>query len=232
MIPGPCGGGIALHAADLDALLALAGAHDPADAQAQAARLRALLGQAAKYLEPHIQMLIKRTVELQRTKELATTDALTGVANRRGFNDALRRELSRAERSGQSLAVLLFDIDGFKAINDTLGHPAGDAALKLLARCIQQVTRQGDLVARIGGDEFAVLLLDTDTAGARAIGERTRAALARASNDGPRVHVSFGLALAEAGSVSGTSLLAIADTELYRDKAARKTLRSTAARLR
>jgi diguanylate cyclase (GGDEF)-like protein len=104
--------------------------------------------------------------------------------------------------------------------------------LKLVARSIQQVTRQGDLVARIGGDEFVVLLLDIDTSGARAIGERARAALTRAREGGPGVQVSFGLALAQPGTCSGTALLAAADVELYRDKAARKTLRSTVARIR
>jgi diguanylate cyclase (GGDEF)-like protein len=221
-----------LHAADLEALLALVRSHDTADAQVQAARLRTLLGQTAECLEPHIRALIERTAELQRTKELAMTDALTGVANRRALNDALRRELARAERSGESVAVLLFDIDAFKAINDMLGHAAGDRALRLVARCLQHVTRQGDLVTRIGGDEFAVLLPDIDIPGARAIGERTRRALAHAGESGPRVQVSFGLALAAPGSLSGTALLAAADADLYRDKAARKTLRSTAARLR
>lgn len=213
----------------LAALLALAQAQDRDDAEVQAARLRALLGVAGPRLEPHIAALIARAEELQRTQRLALTDALTGVANRRALHDALRRELARARRARRPLAILLIDIDDFKAINDRFGHARGDEALKILARCMRRATRAGDLVARIGGDEFALLLPETAVREARAIGERIRAELARSGKTGLNIGVSLGLAFAYASPMSATELLTSADRGLYRDKNARRTARVACA---
>jgi len=213
---------VTFDAASLEALLALARAQDRAEAESQAARLRALLGVAGTRLEPHIGALVARAAELQRAQRLALTDELTKVANRRAFQDALRRELARAQRSRRPLALLLIDIDGFKSINDRLGHVRGDQALQLLARCLRRATREGDLVARIGGDEFALMLPETSAEEASAIGERIRAELDRASEAGLRIEVSVGRALAEPACVSVTALLAAADQDLYRDKDAGK----------
>jgi diguanylate cyclase (GGDEF)-like protein len=214
----------------LEALLALVRAPDRADAEVHAARLRTLLGAAGTRFSPHIGALIARAAELQRTQHLAMTDALTKVANRRALRDALRRELARAQRSRSSLALLMLDVDGFKAINDQLGHAHGDQALQLLARCLRRVTRQGDLVARIGGDEFALMLPETSAPEARAIGERIRAQLARAGDSGVRIEVSIGCALAEPGTSNPTALLAAADQDLYRDKNSRRQAAATAVR--
>lgn len=218
-----------LDAADLEALLELVRAHSPAAAQVRAARLRALLGPCAHRLEPHIAAMLERVEDLQRSERLALTDPLTGVANRRALDHTLQRELARAQRSQRPLSMVLADIDGFKLINDTHGHPAGDRALQLVARCVQKVTRRGDLVARTGGDEFALMLPETNASEAHAIGERIRVGLARASTPGMNIEVSLGFACADAEWPSGaTGLLAAADADLYRDKVFRKSLSPSA----
>ena len=209
----------------LDALLALARAQDRDDAEVHGKRLRALLGVGCTRLDPHIAALTARAGELQRVQRLALTDALTGVGNRRALHDALRRELARARRARRPLAILLIDIDDFKAINDRFGHTRGDEALQMLARCMRCATRAGDLVARIGGDEFALMLPETTVREARAIGERIRAELARSDKAGLKIRVSLGLALAYASSVSASELLTTADRGLYRDKQARRSSR-------
>jgi diguanylate cyclase (GGDEF)-like protein len=216
--------GVTLDVADLDALLALLQAEDPTEVQRCASNLRALLGSERLRFEAHIDALLARADELQRVRRLAVTDPLTGVANRRAFGETLRRELARAHRSRKPLAVLMFDIDDFKAINDTLSHAAGDQALRVVARTARQLTREGDLVARIGGDEFAVMLPETGSEEARAIGERIRARLASESGHGPPLRVSLGLASEYPPPASALTLLATADADLYRDKAVRKSL--------
>ena len=112
----------------------------------------------------------------ERLEKLAVTDALTGVCNRRGFDAALEEELWRARRFGEPLAVLLFDLDRFKSINDKWGHPQGDVVLQAFAGVLQDSSRHVDKVARYGGEEFAVLLPGTDAAGAANYAEKVRSA--------------------------------------------------------
>lgn len=113
-----------------------------------------------------------------RLETLAIEDSLTGLANRRRFDERLKEEWARAYRDRSSLALLMIDVDHFKAYNDEYGHPAGDACLRLVAKIIAAETqRAGDLAARYGGEEFAVLLLNIDTAGCARIGERIRSAI-------------------------------------------------------
>ena len=113
-----------------------------------------------------------------RLETLAIEDSLTGLANRRRFDDRLKEEWARAHRDRSSLALLMIDVDHFKAYNDEYGHPAGDACLRLVAKIIAAETqRAGDLAARYGGEEFAMLLPNTDAAGCAQVGERIRQAI-------------------------------------------------------
>jgi diguanylate cyclase (GGDEF)-like protein len=216
---------LTLDAADLDALLQLARASTASEARREAARLRALLGEDAARIATHIDALVARARELERNRRMAATDPLTRAANRRALDDALRRELARSQRSRKPLSLLLLDLDGLKAINDTFGHAAGDRALRAVARCARQVVRRCDLVARIGGDEFAVLLPETDAAGARAIGQRIRSKLAEASTSSLPLRLSLGVARARHALLESQELLETADAELYRDKVARRSIR-------
>ena len=111
-------------------------------------------------------------------KELSITDSLTGLANRREFERSLARELMSARRYGKSLSLLILDLDHFKQINDTWGHPAGDAVLVAVANCLRENARNIDLPARMGGEEIALLLPETDVNGAVIIAERIRQTIA------------------------------------------------------
>lgn len=113
---------------------------------------------AAAVLE---QTLIHQTLRLDELARVASTDALTGIYNRRGFEQEFQRALAAANRYGETGILIYVDLDGFKPINDTYGHPAGDAVLVEVARTLSEGVRPHDLVARLGGDEFAVLLTRT-----------------------------------------------------------------------
>ena len=131
-----------------------------------------------------------------RLDALARTDPLTGLANRRAFLEHAQAFLSAAARSGAPLALLLLDIDRFKAVNDRFGHGAGDAVLRAVAAALRGAIRVGDLPVRWGGEEFAVLLPGTDLPAAVALAERLRAAVRDGVPHpaGGRVTVSIGAA--------------------------------------
>ena len=159
----------------------------------------------------------------QELAQLAATDALTGVANRRTLDHALSHEWFRAQRSGKPLSLLMIDADHFKAFNDQHGHQAGDEALRALADVIRtHVHRPTDLVARYGGEEFSVILAETDSEGARQIAEQIREAVQNMPVAGaPQspMTVSIGIATCKSASeISLEQLLFSADKALYQAK--------------
>jgi two-component system, cell cycle response regulator len=169
--------------------------------------------------------LRQRAEELRRSAEAASemsmTDALTGLLNRYGLHRALQRELSEARRYARPLSCLLIDIDFFKAVNDTYGHAAGDAALQQAARVIAESVRGSDVVCRYGGEEFLVLAPETGLDGARALAEKIRQSFtSRLFGDAGRVFpltLSSGVAQL-APDESGNDMIARADEALYHAK--------------
>lgn len=163
---------------------------------------------------------------LRRQKEyaelLARTDALTGLANRRAFDEAAEQEVQRALRYNTPLALVLTDIDRFKAINDRFGHHVGDQVLQHFARILSDSVRNIDLVGRWGGEEFAILMPGTDLEEAARAAERMRLAVQTAMpplNDRECLYTaSFGVAAFRADAPTIASLLGRADTALYRAK--------------
>ena len=156
--------------------------------------------------------------------ELARTDALTGLYNRRHVQDVATKELARMERRWRPLCVVLLDADAFKGINDTHGHAVGDEVLVAIARRMQEVLRDGDIAARGGGEEFCAILPDTDEAGGLAAVERLlrtlRAAPVQTSAGAVTITASAGLTAARPGERSVDLLLARADSALYTAKRA------------
>ena len=175
---------------------------------------------------------IKLIAELERTREklrnLSNKDPLTGLANRRLFEKAYKAEWRRAKRAGESLALLMADIDNFKIYNDTYGHQAGDECLRQVARAMARMgRREGDLVARYGGEEFVVVLPNTDLAGARALAAEMRLAVEKLglkhknSPTLPVVTVSVGATAGRvAEGITPEEALAAADECLYQAKGA------------
>jgi diguanylate cyclase (GGDEF)-like protein len=150
----------------------------------------------------------------------AMTDDLTGLANRRSLDAAIDHSLAVAERSRRPFAVVMVDLDHFKAINDRLGHSAGDAVLAAFGARLRTGLRAQDQPFRYGGEEFSVLLPDVDTNGAALLAERLRQQVAQpVEGDMPAISASLGVAAWQAGD-SADSLLARADRALYRAKAA------------
>ena len=156
--------------------------------------------------------------------ELATRDGLTGLANRRTFEGALAREAARIARGGEPALLLLLDIDHFKRINDTHGHAAGDAVLKAVARAIADQVRPMDMVARIGGEEFGVILPGCAVPFAHSAAERIREGVAQAcavTSDGVRLQATVSIGGAFAGDVLKADpalWCSRADHQLYRAK--------------
>jgi diguanylate cyclase (GGDEF)-like protein len=111
---------------------------------------------------------------MQKLEQQTMTDALTGIGNRRSFDSRLREEWTRHLRNARPLTMLMVDVDYFKQYNDTYGHPAGDALLVQLARVLRSPLRASDFLARYGGDEFALILPDTDETGAMQVSDRIK----------------------------------------------------------
>ncbi len=165
---------------------------------------------------------VERWQQISELRRLATTDLLTGLGNRAHFMESAETELRRAARFHRALAVLMLDIDFFKRINDRYGHAAGDEALRLFSRVLTRETRAVDVLGRLGGEEFAVILPETGLDAAEQVAERVRLAIEEASfsfqgSDPIRYTVSAGIALHAPGDTLDT-LLANADEALYRAK--------------
>lgn len=165
--------------------------------------------------------------EQTRWIEMALTDPLTRLPNRTAFLDACRRETNRAQRTGRPFAIALADLDRFKRYNDTYGHLAGDELLQGIAQLLQNASRASDGVARYGGDEFILLLPETDLAGAEVVIDRIGQAIARFPFRRPAasaavgelsIGVSFGVAAFPKEGTALEALIAQADQRLYEAK--------------
>jgi diguanylate cyclase (GGDEF)-like protein len=172
-----------------------------------------------------IGVLGNRLTEIRQLQVDVRTDSKTGLLNMRGWQEAAGKELARADRTRGSLGVLMIDLDHFKLINDTWGHPAGDDMLVAVADVLRGETRPSDIVGRFGGEEFVVLLPDTDRAAATAAAERIRARIAGLSvistdkRGGPAVianrTTSIGVSSRPENADALADLLQAADAAVY-----------------
>jgi diguanylate cyclase (GGDEF)-like protein/PAS domain S-box-containing protein len=171
-----------------------------------------------------------RDIELQkqseeRLKQMAVTDGLTGLANYRRLVDVLRSETRRFDRTARSFAVLMFDLDGLKRINDAHGHVAGSRAICRLADVLRTSCRSIDTPARFGGDEFVVVLPESNLEAARGVAHRVITRL-RAERESPPLSVSFGIAICPDDGETAAALLQKADIELYEMKTSSHNLQN------
>jgi diguanylate cyclase (GGDEF)-like protein len=163
--------------------------------------------------------LAYRSLSIPALVEATRVEPKTGLYNVRHFQAALAQELGRAARFNRPLSLLLVDVDHLRRVNNTRGHLAGDRALRLVAEALRTATREYDVLARFGGDEFCVLLPETRLDGALAVAERVRIAVERAGSDaGLAVTVSVGAAAHPGGAAAPDDLIALADRAVYRAK--------------
>ena len=159
-----------------------------------------------------------RRASEKQLKALATTDGLTQINNHRAFREQLTLEMMRSTRYSHPLALIMIDVDHFKAFNDTFGHPAGDVVLKDVAAVLKLAARGTDFAARYGGEEFAIILPDTDTIGASIIAERIRAGIQDSAWALRPVTVSLGVASFSPDLTDASDFVARADRALYSAK--------------
>jgi diguanylate cyclase (GGDEF)-like protein len=190
---------------------------EPGEVAQLEARNAGLLGAVAR---GHLEIVW----EIEEVTRRARTDSLTGLANRRHFDEQLRRVVNETDRFGGTCSLILVDLDHFKAVNDQFGHEAGDTVLKHVAAVLCDAVRTVDLCARYGGEEIAVLLPQTSEEGAHELAERLRSTLEqRPSSHGGRqipVTASFGVATYPSPVPYGDWLVLAADKALYEAKAA------------
>ncbi|MEO6447347.1 MAG: sensor domain-containing diguanylate cyclase [Gemmatimonadaceae bacterium] len=170
---------------------------------------------ARRTLQANQESLIEANTRLAA---LATIDALTGLKNRRAFEERLMEEVARLRRNDAPVSLLMIDIDHFKAFNDTFGHPRGDEVLRTVARLLSRSIRDTDLAARYGGEEFAIILPQTDREGALQMGERLRAAIELATWTERGITISVGVATPGPMTATVDDLIDLADRALYRSK--------------
>ncbi|MGB2711804.1 MAG: diguanylate cyclase [Conexibacter sp.] len=180
-----------------------------------------LIGMGTLIVAAILVLAMRTRVELliARLYDAARTDPLTRLPNRRGFREQLDLELERTRRGGTQMTVVVGDVDHFKEVNDRSGHQVGDAVLQRVAQLLNDGKRQIDLAARVGGEEFALVLPDTDAQGAFVLAERLREALRAAfTQDTVPITISFGIASFPAHAETAASLLHAADEALYAAK--------------
>jgi diguanylate cyclase (GGDEF)-like protein len=175
--------------------------------------------EAARMFGPPVAVLLRERRYRYLLEKDSLTDPLTGLGNRRAFDQALQRESTRAQQYQTPFSLLMMDLGGFKTVNDTLGHAQGDAVLIEVAKTLRKVVRSGDLLFRWGGDEFAVLLLNTAYEGAVVAARRCARAIKRLSRESVSVTAHFGVATYPTCVNSVTTLLQLADERLYEAKA-------------
>jgi diguanylate cyclase (GGDEF)-like protein len=180
-----------------------------ADARIPTSTVRGL-AQAAM----HTALSLRNARLLGENERLATRDSLTGLANRRLFDESLQREVARAQRLGTALSLLVLDVDHFKQVNDTYGHQTGDSVLREVADALVANTKNYDVAARYGGDEFVLLLPGCSRIDALNVAERVRNGIARAVDEAP-VTISAGVATMPDNANDAGRLLAAADAALY-----------------
>ena len=188
-----------------------------------------LLVVLSERVRSHNQVIADSFGELRKFERHANTDALTGLSNRHAMDEKFGRELDRCEQNNESVALIMIDVDNFKKFNDMFGHVAGDRALCAVAKILKQQFRPRDLLARYGGDEFAVLLPDVDLELATTIADRVRKEVSGDTGDSADsliqvpIKISMGVAcLKPNGSLS--ELIRDADAALYRAKSAGRDL--------
>src|SRR5215813_943473 len=203
-------------------ILQTAGRHDPGDV-----RLGAEVGALGFVTDPtDLDLLLARArtlldfkAHLDTWQEAAFTDHLSGLPNRRRLEWQLEREVSRTERYGHPFSLLMLDIDNFKKVNDTFGHEAGDEVIRILSKTLREGIRGIDLAARIGGEEFAIILTETGLVRAMEVAERLRLAIKAVQIPVARsITVSLGVAEVPGCAQTARELLACADAALYTAK--------------
>ncbi len=234
----PCGGMAYTHQAlDLEILLGDSGRHGARYRLTVAeedlgvvrfTRRRPFTGPELAHLEDLLSALmlpVRNALHYRRALQAAYLDPLTGLPNRRAYADNLEREISRARREGQTLGLMVLDVDHFKAINDHHGHLAGDQVLSRVAGLLRDNVRKSDLVFRYAGDEFVLLLPNVRPEGLRVLRQRLEEALQEMDfhHNGRSIPVSLsmGAALLEA-DMDGEALFAAADQAMYEEKAMRR----------
>jgi len=183
----------------------------------QASRIPVLTVHAFAEAAMHAALALRNAELLREVERLATRDSLTGVANRRLFDESLERELARSVRLVTSLSLVLLDVDRFKQVNDSYGHQTGDAVLREVADSLVSQTKALDVVARLGGDEFVVLLPGCDHDDAVRVAERVRGELARRGGNQP-ITMSAGVATFPQHARDADELVSTADAALYEAK--------------
>jgi diguanylate cyclase (GGDEF)-like protein len=197
--------------------------HDPSEPGIGLPALIAVFGLALAALLAALVLVWSRSERMQDLEQQASHDPLTGLKNRRRFGEDLRTELARSRREQTTGAVLMLDLDNFKQVNDTLGHPVGDQTIADIAGVLDKRLRATDVVARLGGDEFAIVLPRCDLDEAEEVAEAVAAAIrlqAPAGEAAPPITASIGIATFGPGTEGYDSVLSAADNAMYEAKRA------------